>query len=128
MKSLRTLFVLTLLLMGIQVAVAQDGTMQRIKFKKGATQTIVTGRLNGIRDMKCYVFSAKANQKARLEIKAKGATRGFLKMPSGQGDGAPGGLFYDDFLPETGDYQVCVTESLMGEAWKGSFSLYVTIK
>ncbi len=61
----------------------------------------------------------------RVEINGRGATRGMVIFPSGKQDGQPGGLIFDDNIDEAGDYRIRVTESSMGDAWRGSFVLKI---
>ena len=56
-----------------------------------------------------------------------GSARIFVDFPNGEGDGAPGGVEIDS-LPADGDYIIRVHESSIGEAWKGSFTLKITVK
>lgn len=100
---------------------------RRIRFKPGATEASVKGRLNGMNDAALFVLKARKGQHMRVEIIGRGATRGWVTSPSGEEEGAPGGVIFDDELRETGDYRIRVTESQMADAWKGTFTLKVTI-
>lgn len=100
---------------------------QRIYFARGATEARATGYLRGIRDEAAFVLRAQAGQHMRVEIRGRGATRGWVSFPNGQQEGAPGGVIFDGVLPTTGDYGIRVTESSMAEAWRGSFTLIVTV-
>jgi len=73
------------------------------------------------------VLRAKAGQHMRVEINARGATRGMVTFPSGKQEGAPGGVIFDDNIDESGDYRIGVSESSMGDAWRGSFALKIEI-
>ena len=100
---------------------------QRVTFARGATVARATGYLRGMNDYALFVLRAKAGQHMRVEINAFGATRGMVIFPSGKQDGAPGGVIFDDDIDETGDYRIRVTESSMGDAWRGRFVLKVEI-
>jgi len=100
---------------------------QRISFARGATVARANGYLRGIRDEAWFVLRAGAGQHMRVEINGRGATRGMVTFPSGEGEGGPGGVVFDGILPDTGDYRIRVTESSMAEAWRGSFVLKVEI-
>lgn len=63
-----------------------------------------------------------------MTFPSDGATRGMIRFPSGEGTGQPGGLIYDDTLPETGDYRICIEESQMADPWRGKFLLKLFIK
>jgi hypothetical protein len=110
----------------ISPVVAQKAP-QRVYFARGATQARVKGYLRGIRDEAVFVLRAQAGQHMRVEIQARGATRGMVIFPNGQQDGAPGGVFFDGSLPVTGDYRIRVTESSMADPWSGSFTLVIDV-
>ena len=126
-KIMALMSVLMLLAALSQPLAKTSSPTRRIKFKPGATEASVKGRLNGMKDVARFVLRARKGQHMRVEIIAPDATRGFVRSPSGAEEGQPGGVIFDDELTETGDYRIRVTESPMGEAWKGSFTLKVTI-
>src|SRR5713226_8994838 len=99
----------------------------RVYFARGATRATVRGYLNGIHDEANVVLRAKAGQHMRVNIRARGATRGMVTFPSGQGDGGPGGVIFDGILPDTGDYGIRVTESSMANPWRGSFTVSIDV-
>src|SRR6266436_9982818 len=70
----------------------------RIYFARGATRATARGYLRGLRDEANFVLRAKAGQHMRVEIRGRGATRGTVTFPSGQGDGQPGGVIFDGIL------------------------------
>jgi hypothetical protein len=117
------LFVLAVVVFASSAAQAQT----RIYFARGATRATARGYLRGIRDEANFVLRAKAGQHMRVNIQGRGATRGTITFPSGQGDGGPGGVVFDGILPDTGDYHIRVTESSMAEAWRGNFTVIVDI-
>ena len=100
---------------------------QRVTFARGATVARATGYLRGMNDAAEFVLRAKAGQHMRVEINARGATRGMVTFPSGKQEGAPGGVIFDDNIDESGDYRIGVSESSMGEAWRGSIVLKIEI-
>src|SRR5712691_1554276 len=104
---------------------AHDQT--RVYFARGAARATVRGYLRGARDEANFVLRARAGQHMRVEIRGRGATRGMVTFPSGQGDGQPGGVIFDGILPDTGDYGIRVTESSMANAWRGSFTLIIDV-
>lgn len=129
-RRLLPALVMTCCLIG-QVAVIDAAAVpraHRINFKRGQTSARVKGRLSRMFEDALFDVRARRGQHMRVEIIGDGPTRGFVTFPSGQQEGQPGGLIYDDVLPETGDYHIRVTESQMGEAWKGKFILEVIIK
>lgn len=97
----------------------------RITFARGATVATGKGYLNGVHDSAWFVLRLGAGQHIRVEIGARGSTRGVLIWPSGKQDGGPGGVIYDDTVDETGDYKISIGESLMGEAWRGPLTVKV---
>lgn len=111
----------------VLIALEASASVQRIRFKRGATSANVTGYLSGSRQI-CYVLNARSGQHMKLQAEGKGATVGEVTMPSGNKDGQPGGVFFDNDLTESGDYRVCISASNMGERWKGAFTLTVEIR
>lgn len=99
----------------------------RIYFARGATRASARGYLRGVNDQALFVLRAKAGQHMRVEISGRGATRGVVIFPSGNQDGGPGGVVFDDNLNESGDYRIRVTESSMANAWRGSFTVRIDI-
>src|SRR5713226_2351937 len=99
----------------------------RVYFARGATRATVRGYLSGIHDEADFVLRAKAGQHMRVEIRGRGATRGVVTSPSGQIEGQPGGVIFDGILPDTGDYGIRVTESMMANPWRGSFTVIIDV-
>ena len=100
---------------------------RRVSFARGATVAHATGYLRGIRDAAWFVLRAGAGQHMRVEISAYGATHGTIVFPSGKQETQPGSVVFDDNIDETGDYKIGVSESTMGNAWRGKFTLTVKI-
>jgi len=111
-----------------QIIWASTTAERRIRLKKGQTVAYVKGTLRHMHDEASFVLRARAGQHMRITITGEGPTRGVVTFPSGQQDGGPGGIIFDDHLPETGDYRIRVTESSMGEEWEGTFLLKVRIR
>ncbi len=115
----------------VMAVIASAGTaavaQTRIYFARGATRATARGYLRGKNDQALFVLRASAGQHMRVEIRASGATRGMVTFPSGEGEGGPGGVFFDGNLPDNGDYRIAVTESSMGNPWRGSFTLIVDV-
>jgi hypothetical protein len=120
--------VVLLVLLVSQIIWASTAADRRIRFKKGQTVVCVKGSLRHIHDEASFVLRARSGQHMRVNIIADGPTHGVVIFPSGGQDGGPGGVIFDDRLTETGDYRIRVTESSMGEAWQGAFSLQVSIR
>jgi hypothetical protein len=129
LKLSRSVMIVSLVLTsaGSIFSVRAQKAPQRVTFARGATVARATGYLRGLNDAADFVLRAKAGQHMRVEINARGATRGMVTFPSGKQDGAPGGVIFDDNINETGDYRIRVTESSMGDAWRGSFGLKIEI-
>ena len=125
---MRKLILSAACLMVPAIAIQATAADQRIHFKRGAISSQVSGSLSGPNSEVCFVAGARAGQQMRVNVNGAGPTRGTVKFPSGGGDGQPGGLIYDDTLPETGDYRICVTESQMANPWNGKFTVDVVIK
>jgi hypothetical protein len=126
-RSRSLLVAIALLLLSLQTGFAAPAA-RRIRFKPGATNARLRGRLKGVDDEAYFVLHAHAGQHMAVKIRGDGATRGIVYFPSGRQDGQPGGLIFDGDLDETGDYRILVEESKMADEWKGSFVLEVTIR
>jgi hypothetical protein len=122
------ILMVVLMLLFSQIIWASPTAERRIQLKKGQTVAYVKGTLRHIHDEANFVLRARAGQHMRITITGEGPTRGVVTFPSGQQDGGPGGLVFDDRLPKTGDYRIRVTESSMGEEWQGRFFLEVSIR
>ncbi len=111
----------------ITTSAQTEKTPRRITFARGATVARSSGYLRGIKDRAWFVLRASSGQHMRVEINAPGSTRGSVVYPSGKQDGQPGGVVFDDTIDETGNYKIVVSESLMGEPWRGRFTVKVEI-
>jgi len=100
---------------------------QRIAFARGATVARATGYLRGLRDSAWFVLRLGAGQHMRVEVDARGGTHGTVISPSGKQETQPGAIVFDDDLSETGDYKIGVSESNMGNSWRGNFTLKVEV-
>lgn len=119
--------IITAVIASISVAAQSEKAPQRIVFARGATTARATGYLRGRHDSASFVLRATAGQHMRVEIDARGATRGGVFSPSGQGEVQPGGVIFDDTINETGDYRIVVSESQMAEPWRGNFTVKIEI-
>src|SRR5437762_11488291 len=100
---------------------------QRIVFARGATVARATGHLRGNRDSAWFILRASTGQHMRVSINARDATHGTVISPTGRQETQPGGIVFDDDLSETGDYKIGVSESNMGNSWRGNFTLKVEV-
>lgn len=127
MKIKETVAAIIICTAGITASAQTEKAPRRITFARGATVARATGYLRGIRDTAWFALRASSGQHMRVEINAPGSTRGSVIYPTGKQDGQPGGVVFDDTIDETGDYKIVVSESLMGEAWRGRFTLKVEV-
>lgn len=107
---------------------SQTARETRIVFKRGASEADAQGKLMAMNDELRFVVRARAKQHMLLAVDASGPTRGFVTFPNGEEVGSPGSVFFDDTLPDDGDYRIRITESAMGEEWHGSVTLHVQIR
>lgn len=95
--------------------------------KNGAAREI--GRLKSGGGEKSYCVYARAGQTMKVTVKPLApdmATQGHIVFPSGQQDGGPGGIIFDDKLSEEGRYEIHVGHRL--EKKSGTFELSVELK
>ncbi|HYV24680.1 MAG TPA: hypothetical protein VE969_05535 [Pyrinomonadaceae bacterium] len=125
--NIRKLFaVLIIVCAAIVSASAQtEKSPRRIVFARGAAVGRASGYLRGMRDRLFFVVRLNSRQHIRVEIDARGATRGTLIWPSGKQEGGPGGVIFDGDTDETGDYKISVGESMMADPWRGPITVKV---
>ena len=109
----------------VSASAQTENAPRRIVFARGATVGRASGYLGGMRDRAFFVVRLNSGQHIRVEIIARGATRGVLIWPSGKQDGGPGGVIFDGDTDETGDYKISVGESMMAEPWRGPITVKV---
>ena len=127
MKTKRLLSFFVIVVAFVTASAQSERAPQRIVFARGATVARATGYLRGMRDSAWFVLRLGAGQHMRVEIDARGATHGTVISPSGKQETQPGAVVFDDNLDETGDYKIGVSESNMGDSWRGSFTLKVEV-
>jgi len=109
----------------VSASAQTEKSPRRIVFARGATVGRASGYLRGMRDHAFFVVRLNSGQHIRVEIDARGSTRGMLIWPSGKQEGGPGGVIFDGDTDETGDYKIAVGESSMADAWRGPISVKV---
>lgn len=113
--------------------------VKRIKFRKGATKTTVTGYLNGYKDKQEYLIKVRAGQVLRVETEGltvsirspRGET--FFKSDLSCHSDAATTEDYSDRQKGSnktvaGDYKITVTECLKADPFKGKFKMTVRVK
>jgi hypothetical protein len=123
---MKTARLLTAGLLMVACMAPGEGADLEIRFKRGATEAHVSGRLSAAQEV-CYALTARSGQKMKLNADGKGAITIQVTPPHGDTEGEPGGVLEMD-LTETGKYRVCLAESKMGDPWKGTFTLNVRIR
>lgn len=94
----------------------------------GQPVTRIQGMLSGIREEALFIFHARAGQHLRVSISGENPIRGVVIYPSGKIEGGLSGTIFNETLTETGEYRIRVTESPMGEEWRGKFILEIELK
>lgn len=132
-KPVQVLIVASLLLVFAVAAFAQKPT--RINFRKGAKSVTVSGYLNGYKDKKVFVIRVRRGQNLQTEqIKSENSLRYVtvsVDTPTGEDAGDWDASCNSDKLIEqtrAGDYLITVAECRKADAWRGRFSLRVTVK
>jgi hypothetical protein len=101
----------------------------RIKFAKGATKVVVSGKLNGYKGLEKYVVRLRAGQ--RLQISGNRYITLSVLDPKGEDvmDRAANCNGTADISPTVaGDYKIEVTECLKADPWKGNYKLTLKVK
>jgi len=109
------------------VALSFATSARKVKLPPAGQSTRVQSTINGVGVKKLFVFHAFSGTKLKVELSGDGPLRGILLYPSGHQDGSPGGVIFDDTLSETGKYHLQVTESSMGDTWKGKFQVELSV-
>jgi|SRR5208283_4870263 len=117
----------TIIAFGILLPIASAKISHKIKLPPPGTSVRIEGKLRGMDDHKDFAFHGDSGTKVKIVLTGAGPLRGEVTFPSAGHDGGPGGSILDRPLPETGQYQVRVSESAMGEAWEGSFIIEISV-
>lgn len=112
---------------------AQNPT--RVKFRKGATSAIASGKLNDYKSRKVFVVKVLSGQTLNTEqIKAENSARYItvsIKSPTGAdvSDSDASCNNRKEVAPtEAGDYTITVYECRKADAWRGKFKLKISVK
>lgn len=103
--------------------------VKRIKFAKGAIETVVSGQLKDFKDSQVYLINLRANQTFTVEDVGDNPVTVSVFEPGGRNvddyDASCHGSFS---LPETkkGDYRIVVTECKKADPWRGAFKIKVS--
>jgi hypothetical protein len=123
----------SILLVFSSVVFAQKAT--RINFRKGAKTAIVSGYLSGYKDKKVFVLRVRRGQTLQTEqIKSENSLRYVtvsINTPTGEEAGDWDASCNSDKSIEptrAGDYRITVGECRKADAWRGHFSLRITVK
>jgi hypothetical protein len=102
---------------------------QRIKLKPGTTEARVRGRLTPKTFEARYVLKAVVGQRLTVEVTGPGPLSGEVESPSAKLEGQPGGgVFFDEWLTETGDYRIRISEGSRAEKRNVSFLLRIQLR
>lgn len=123
MKRASWCCLITVLVLGLSNCTFQNMPVHVIQLEQGAAPLELEDRLDGIHDAREFAFRAQAGTRVTIELSAPGGIRSVLTSPSGKREGGPGGGILTQELTETGEYRLRVTESPMGESWRGAFHL-----
>ncbi|MBS1795222.1 MAG: hypothetical protein JSS81_15300 [Acidobacteria bacterium] len=115
-------------------AAASVSAQQRIVFKRGAKQTVVSGNLRGYRDRKVYVIRVRRGQTLSTEQVGRMNSNHYvtvsIKAPNGEyvGDSDASCNNRKEISPtRAGDYRIEVVECMKADRWRGRFSLKVRV-
>lgn len=107
----------------------------RIKFRKGAVTSTVSGTLNGYKSKRMFLIRVRGGQILKTEqIKSDRSSKYitvYITSPSGEavGDSDASCNNRREISPtEAGDYRIEVVECQKADPWSGSFRLRVTVR
>lgn len=108
---------------------------QRITFKRGVKQTVVTGNLNGYKGKKVFVIRVRRGQTLSTEQFKPDASNRYITVsitaPNGEtvGDSDASCNNRKEISPtRAGDYRIEVYECRKADAWRGIFRLKVRVE
>lgn len=110
-----------------------SSAVEAIKFAKGATSAIVTGKLSGFDDEKTYSIAVGKGQAMSVEQVNPGDKRTtiWLTDPKG-GDASDADLSCNNKKQVSptlaGTYTIKVSECMKADPWRGRYTLRVTVK
>lgn len=108
-------------------AAAQAGGARKIALPNPGKVVTVMGNLQGTKHRKEFFFDVVKDTNVTIKLSADGPIRGDVIFPSGHHEGGPDGEILNQHLTETGNYRLQVSESNMGEKWKGKFEIQITV-
>lgn len=110
---------------------AKTGQFEQIEFMKGAYSARIKGKFKDRDHIVKYVVKAKKGQRMIVNIFPAGrdgpGTAGVIISPSGEQDGQPGGLVFNDVLTETGNYTIRVSQRPTDHKFPAEFIVEVII-
>ena len=125
---MKKLFIAFLMLIVISANVFAR-PVKRIKFAKGATETIVSGQLGGFKDSQVFLINLRADQTFTIEDVGDNRVTISVSDPSGKNVDDYDASCHGNFqLPKTirGDYRIKVTECMKADSWKGAFKIKIS--
>jgi hypothetical protein len=131
MKKLFLVSAITLFIFVAAAAVTFGQKAQRITFKRGAAQAIVSGTLNGYRRQRVYVIRVRSGQILNTEQVGGHSITIAVLDPSGEiAADSDASCNNRKQTEETvaGDYKIIVSECSKADAWRGTFRFKVTVK
>jgi hypothetical protein len=111
---------------GVLLPIVSAKILRTIKLPPPGKSERIEGKLRGMDDRKEIIFHGDSGTKVKIELTGAGPLRGVVTFPSGH-EGGPGGSILDQPLPETGQYRLRISESAMGEAWEGNFTIEISV-
>jgi hypothetical protein len=131
----KKLLILTVFILFVFVALpnvfAQKA--QRITFKKGAKQVVVTGTLNSYKSKKVFVIRIRKGQTLKTEQSKSDSSVHYITVyvtaPNGKEiNDSDASCNNQKIVTPTraGDYRIEVVECMKADAWRGSFKLKFT--
>jgi hypothetical protein len=128
---MRTIALIVLLLAVSATALAQTST--RIKFRRGAVYSDVSGTLNSFKRIRTYFIKVRAGQTLHTEQRGGGSRpiTIYIKDPNGSavGDSDASCNNRREISPtEAGDYRIEVVECRKADPWRGRFTFRVTVR
>jgi hypothetical protein len=129
---MKKLLVISALLTAFLIGAVASSAQTRVKFKKGATSAVLSGKLSNYKQKR--VFLVRVHNFQKLEIRDIGSHAVSIWVEGPPASGYEQDLAADchgqtDVSPTAaGDYKLTVQECQKVDQWRGKFKVKVTVR
>jgi len=114
------------------MAAGSTSEQTRVRFKKGATSAVLTGKLSNYKQKRVFLVRVRGDQMMSITSIGHHAVSVWVEGPPGSGyeqDLAADCHGNSAFGPTVkGDYKITVQECQKADQWRGTFKVKVTVR